>query len=203
MLNNRLALGLAILFIALSCVAADFPRPIGLEPDIRFWTRIFAEVSSQQVLIHDNRRLDIVYAQLDIPSSDDYRAKRRFSEQARKKYKNILKTLARGKRDGLTTEQARVLALWGKDLENGQLRRAADRVRAQQGLADGFSKGLVRSARWEAYILDSLRAAGVPAELAALPHVESSYNPEARSHVGRRRFMAIYAFDRAPLHADR
>jgi len=202
MLFKRLAFGLAILFLTLSAVAADFPRPAGLEPDVRFWMRIFSEVPSQQALIHDNRHLDIVYAQLDLPDKGDFRAKRRFSERVHKKYKAILKTLAGGKRDGLTTEEARVLALWPQDVSNAELRAAAGRVRTQQGLADGFRDGLVRAARWEAFILDSLRSAGVPDELAALPHVESSYNPEARSHVGAaglwqftrstgRRFMQI------------
>jgi len=202
MLLKRLVLGLATLFLALSSAAANFSRPAGLEPDIRFWTLIFTEVPSQQVLIHDNRRLDIVYAQLDLPESGDRRSKQRFMDRARQKYKTILKTLADGKRDDLTTEEARVLTLWSEDTDNAELRRATGRVRIQQGLADGFRDGLVRSARWENFINDSLRAAGVPLELAALPHVESSYNPEARSHVGAaglwqftrstgRRFMQI------------
>jgi len=202
MFVHRLIPGLAAIFLALSAVAADFPRPIGLEPDVHFWTRIFAEVPSQQVLIHDNRRLDIVYAKLDLPDSSNSRSRRRFSKQARQEYKTILKALAGGKRKGLTTKEARVLALWPKDVTNKELLAAVDRVRSQQGLADGFYDGLVRAARWEAYIVESLRAAGVPEELKALPHVESSYNPEARSHVGAaglwqftrstgRRFMQI------------
>ncbi len=202
MLFRRLILGLLILFFAWSAVAADFQRPIGLEPDIRFWTRIFAEVPSQQVLIHDNRHLGIVYAKLDLPNSGDSRSRRRFSKQARQEYKNILKTLASGKREGLTTKEAGVLALWPEDVSNSELLAAVGRVRSQQGLADGFRDGLVRAARWEAFIVDALRAAGVPEELKALPHVESSYNPEARSHVGAaglwqftrstgRRFMQI------------
>jgi len=202
MLLKRVALVLIALFIALPSFAENFPRPAGLEPDIHFWIRIFAEVPSTQMLIHDNRHLDIVYAQLDLPNAADYRATRRISDRARRKYRTILKTLATGKRDGLTKEEARVLALWPADVGNAELRRAAGRVRAQQGLADGFRAGLVRSSRWEAYIHERLRAAGVPEELAALPHVESSYNPAARSHVGAaglwqftrstgRRFMRI------------
>jgi membrane-bound lytic murein transglycosylase D len=202
MLLKRLVFGLAILFLALTSVAEELPRPSGLEPDIRFWIRIFTEVTSQQVLIHDNQRLDIVYARLDLPKGGADRTKRQFMNQANKKYQAILMTLSDGKRDGLTTEEVRVLSLWSEAVDNDELRQAAGRVRGQQGLADGFQKGLARSARWEAYILDSLDAAGVPAALVALPHVESSYNPKARSHVGAaglwqftrstgRRFMQI------------
>ena len=202
MLLKRLVLGLVSLFLALSSHAINFSRPAGLEPDIRFWIQIFTEVPSQQILVHDNRRLDIIYARLDLPDKDNYRSKRNFQKKVRQQYKNILTTLAGGKRDGLTSAEARVLALWPENVANAELREAAGRVRVQQGLADGFREGLVRSARWEKFILDSLRAAGVPAELAALPHVESSYNPKARSHVGAtglwqftrstgRRFMQI------------
>ncbi len=75
-------------------------------------------------------------------------------------------------------------------------------MRVQQGLSDRFLEGFVRSGRWEDHIRDSLREVGVPEMLAALPHVESSFNPEARSYVGAaglwqftagtgRRFMRI------------
>ena len=202
MLLKRQIFGLVMLLVALTATATDFPRPAGLEPDIHFWTLIFTEVPSQQMLIHDNRRLDIVYARVNLPDSGDFRARRRISDQARKKYKSILKTLANGKRNNLTSEEAAVLSLWSEDVSNDTLGQAASRVRSQQGLADGFRDGLGRATRWETHIVDSLRAAGVPEELAALPHVESSYNPEARSHVGAaglwqftrptgRRFMQI------------
>ena len=160
MLLKHLVFGLTLLFLALTSAAGDLARPPGLEPDIRFWTQIFTEVTSQQVLIHDNRRLDIVYARLDLPRSGADRTKRNFMDRTRKKYKAILGTLADGKRDGLTTEEARVLSLWSEDVDNEELQRAAGRVRAQQGLADGFQKGLTRSTRWEDYILHSLDAAG-------------------------------------------
>ncbi|HJP37502.1 MAG TPA: LysM peptidoglycan-binding domain-containing protein [Gammaproteobacteria bacterium] len=202
MLLKHLVPGLVALFMALPSNAVNFPRPDGLEPDIHFWMQIFTEVPSQQILVHDNRRLDIIYARLDLPNKGNVRSKRNFRKKVQQQYKSILKTLARGKREGLTSEEAQVLALWPEDVDNSELRAAADRVRVQQGLADGFRDGLVRAARWEEYILDSLRAAGVPAELAALPHIESSYNPNARSHVGAaglwqftrptgRRFMQI------------
>ncbi|MDH3977031.1 MAG: LysM peptidoglycan-binding domain-containing protein [Gammaproteobacteria bacterium] len=185
-----------------SAGATDLPRPAGLEPDIAFWRQIFSEVNTQQALIHDNRRLEIVYERVDLPPTGGSKARRKFSEQRRNKYSKILDTLSRGKREGLTTEEARVLALWPEDVRNSELRDASERVRFQQGLSDQFLEGLIRSGRWQDYIANSLRKAGVPQQLAALPHVESSYNPNARSHVGAsglwqftrstgRRFMQI------------
>ena len=49
-----LVLGLA----ALTAQATPFPRPAELEPDIRFWTRVFTEIDTGGGFLHDNRRLD-------------------------------------------------------------------------------------------------------------------------------------------------
>jgi membrane-bound lytic murein transglycosylase D len=76
-------------------------------------------------------------------------------------------------------------------------------VRFQLGQADRFRAGLVRSGTWKPYIYEALDKQGLPRELAALPHVESSFDPTAYSKVGRRRHVAIHALDRRPLHADR
>src|SRR6202000_889837 len=49
---------------------------------------------------------------------------------------------------------------------------------------DRFHEGLIRAAAWEANIARVLKRHGVPEEIAALPHVESSFNPAAYSKVG-------------------
>ncbi|MGI9329998.1 MAG: LysM peptidoglycan-binding domain-containing protein [Gammaproteobacteria bacterium] len=177
-------------------------RPPGLEPEIGFWREIFSSVTSAQGLVHDDRHLGVVYERLELPDNASSRQRRRAADKARKKYRAILDTLASGRRSGLTTEESRVLNLWPDDVSDAELRRATRRVRFQQGLADRFQAGLVRSGQWRDYIKDRLRENEVPLELAALPHVESSFNPVARSHVGAaglwqftrgtgRRFMQI------------
>ena len=52
-----------------------------------------------------------------------------------------------------------------------------NQIRYQQGLQDRFREGLIRAGRWRSFIEAEFRALGVPIEMAALPHVESSYNP--------------------------
>jgi len=84
----------------------------------------------------------------------------------------------------LSFEERRVLALWPEGVSNVELSNAAGQIRFQQGLADRFRDGYVRSGLWKAYIRSELQAEGVPQSLAALPHVESSFNPAARSYVG-------------------
>ena len=87
-----------------------------------------------------------------------------------------------------------MLALWPDDVSNAELNAALRRIRFQLGLRDRFQEGLIRAGRWRSYIEDQFTALGVPIELAALPHVESSYNPNARSHVGA---SGIWQFTRS------
>jgi membrane-bound lytic murein transglycosylase D len=194
--------GLLISLCAMSLAAETLTRPPGLEPEIAFWRLVFAEVTSQQAAIHDNRNLGVVYEVVDLPKNAGSRQRRKIADRARTKYRAVLDELSDGDRSGLTSEQQRILALWPADVTDAELRRAKKRIRFQQGLADRFQAGLIRSGRWEDFIRDNLADAGVPLELASLPHVESSYNPEARSHVGAsglwqftrgtgRRFMQI------------
>jgi membrane-bound lytic murein transglycosylase D len=77
-----------------------------------------------------------------------------------------------------------VLALFPDGVSDATLRRAAEQVRFQLGQADKFRAGLIRQGRWRDYMRGVFAERGLPVELASLPHVESSFNPMARSHVG-------------------
>lgn len=180
-----LAALLTVLIGAGTALAGEaLSRPPGLEPEIAFWRQIFSEVTTRQGLIHDNRHLGIVYEKVELSADANPARIRQVADAARGKYERILRSLAEGKRSGLTSEERRVLALWGEGAGNRELREAADRVRFQQGLSDRFYAGLLRSGQWHDHIIRQLRAAGVPEDLVALPHVESSFDPSARSFVG-------------------
>ena len=184
-----------ILIVAGAAGATEtFPRPAELEPDIAFWVSIFSDVSTSEGVLHDNRHLGVVYERLEMPADLSRRERDRRVERRRNALKAALRELSTGKRDGLTELEARVLALWGPDVANETLAAAAGRIRFQQGLAERFRSGLERSGRWREYVRQQFTALGVPPELAALPHVESSYNPDARSHVGA---SGIWQFTRS------
>ena len=129
-----------------------------------------------------------------MPEELSRRERNRRIANRRKELQAVLRTLAAGKRDSLSDEEARVLALWPAGVSNNTLSAAVGRIRFQSGLKDRFRRGLERSGRWRDYVNDEFAALGVPIELAALPHVESSYNPEARSHVGA---SGIWQFTRS------
>jgi membrane-bound lytic murein transglycosylase D len=159
-----------------------FPRPASLEPAVQFWTRVYTEVDTKSGFIHDNWRLDIVYQTVRLP--DDQRDRRRRIERATESTREALNKLATGARQGLNKEEERILALFPADTSNAEFRAAAGRIRFQLGQADRFRAGLVRSGAYKAHILEILERRGLPSELAALPHVESSFDPTAYSKVG-------------------
>ncbi|MGY8796509.1 MAG: transglycosylase SLT domain-containing protein, partial [Woeseiales bacterium] len=161
-----------------------FPIPVGLEPDVNFWLSVFTDYSTREGVLHDNRFLGVVYERVPLPENVNRRERQRIANRRRDYYKGILQALAGGNRDNLNAEQKRVLDLWPADVSDAELGRAAGRIRLQLGLSDRFKEGLQRAGRWRYHVEAELTRLGVPIELAALPHVESSYNPEARSHVG-------------------
>ena len=183
--------------------AEVLPRPAGLEPDIGFWRRIFAECTTEQGLMHDNRYLGVVYEKIDLSADDNAARIERVASDTRGKYERILRTLGTGKRDDLSPEEQRVLGLWPADVTNQELREAADRVRFQQGLAERFHAGLIRSGQWREHIQKSLRAEGVPEELAALPARGVLVRPERALLRRRGGALAVHRRHRPAIHADR
>ncbi len=161
----------------------EFVRPAELEHDVAFWRRVYTEVSTQGGLIHDAERLDVVYEVIEFPANLSQRERSKRIEQAKKKYTRILERLARGA-DDLSEEEQRVRELWPKNTRRGRFEQASEEVRFQLGQADRFREGIIRSGAWRDHIAATFERMGLPRELAALPHVESSFNPYAYSKVG-------------------
>ena len=165
-------------------LAQELPRPPEIEPDIRFWTRVYTEVDTASGFIHDDRNLDVVYRTLRFDEGASQRSRRNEINAASESIRGTLRTLATGKRDNLSQEEQRILSLWPEGISNQTLASAVDRLRFQLGQSNRFHAGLIRSGRWKPYIREVLQQEGVPAELIALPHVESSFDPTAYSRAG-------------------
>jgi len=171
-----------------------FPKPAELEPDVNFWLSIFTEYTTREGVLHDSRHLGVVYEKVPLPENAGRRTRQRLSDQRRDYYKGILKSLASGKRDNLSPDEQRVLELWPDDVTNKELTEAQSQIRFQMGLSDRFQEGLRRAGRYRDHVNAEFTRLGVPTALAALPHVESSYNTDARSHVGA---SGIWQFTRS------
>ena len=186
-MKHFLLFAAALLLSAPTAPALDsnpFLRPAELEPNVRFWIGVYTEVSTHGGLVHDSRNLAVVYETVRFPEGLSSRSRQRRVDSVKRRYRQILQTLAGGKRTGLSADEARVLALWPDGVANSTLRDASRRLRFQLGQADKFRAGLVRSGAWEPHIRKTFSDMGLPVELAALPHVESSYTPYAYSRVG-------------------
>jgi membrane-bound lytic murein transglycosylase D len=182
-LTSGLVLVLALLWAPVG--AGSIPVPDGLQDEVAFWKRVYSEVGTDGGLLHDSRNLGVVYEVIQFPDKAVTRSQRqRHVDRIKDKYRGILTRLAEGKREDLSSDEGRVLSLWPEDVSASTLRQARERIRFQLGQRDRFREGLVRSGAWEPHIRRTLKAMGLPEELAALPHVESSFNPRARSRVG-------------------
>jgi membrane-bound lytic murein transglycosylase D len=161
-----------------------FAHPPELESDVRFWIRVYTEVTTDQGLLHDDWNLGLVYEVLRFDPADSPRQRERIVAQAKARYADLLRRFASGATDNLSAHERRILHAFGEKATPAQFRDAIERIRFQLGQADRFHEGLLRAQAYEANISRVLADRGVPAEIGALPHVESSFNPAAYSRVG-------------------
>lgn len=177
-----------------------FPLPVELEADVAFWIRVYTQVDTNSGFVHDAKDLGVVYETLHLTG------RRKTDEKLIKKSKaRLAKSLNRlaDNRDTPTQEGQRLLKLWGQEASPAQLRLAAKNLRFQRGQSDRFRDGIARSGEWHDYITKVMAEHDLPLELAALPHVESSFNLDAYSSVGA---TGIWQFTRSTgrryLHID-
>jgi membrane-bound lytic murein transglycosylase D len=181
---------MAALFSALpsSGHATDdlFPEYTVVKPNVSFWINIYTQYTTGQAVVHDNRRLDIVYGVIDLEPVDSPGA-RKINRQRMKaetrKYDQILEHLAANPSTN-DAEARRVATLFGPDANPREYQRARHRIRCQVGQRDRFRAGLVRSGGFIDRIRIILHTHGVPEDLAYLPHVESSFDVGAYSKFG-------------------
>lgn len=159
------------------------PFPKELQKDVDFWIRVYSEISTSEGFLHDDRDLSIVYRKLEFARDIEPRQRRDAVDEERKKIELMLQRLASGA-GNLSAEEKRIKEAFGSKATSETFREAAGRVRFQLGQADRFREGLERSGIWEGHIARTFAKLGLPKELAALPHVESSFDPTAYSKVG-------------------
>src|SRR5690606_22076421 len=143
----------------------------------------YTEITTSEGFLHDDADLSIVYRKLAFGPDIEPRQRRDVVDEERKKIESMLKRLAAGASD-LSSEEKRIKEAFGESATAAGFRAAAGRLRFQLGQADRFRQGLERSGIWEGHIARTFAKLGLPPELAALPHVESSFDPTAYSKVG-------------------
>ncbi|HSD49818.1 MAG TPA: lytic transglycosylase domain-containing protein [Candidatus Methylomirabilis sp.] len=170
-------------------ISPHFPKPPVLHPNVEFWKRVYTEFGAGDFILHDRDNLDVIYDVVQVNGTTNERRAEELGkpevERARERYETILVSLARGiPLEALGLEGRWVAQTWGCPCPPEGLLRAASNIRVQQGIREKVEEGLQRARGLLPRILSILRRHDVPDELAALPLVESAFNPQARSRAG-------------------
>ena len=177
-----------------------FPKPAVIEPAVDFWRKTYAVWQRSQVAFHDDRNLDVVYEVIDLPGyvgEGLTSEQKEIVNQRRDYWKAQLAGLESKLRYGvpLNANDKQIVAKLetsGKPLSfiNG----ASERLRSQRGTRERFKRGLEISTRYDKHFRKIFREAGLPEDLAYLPHVESSFQVSAKSSAGA---VGLWQFTKA------
>ena len=196
---NRLKLLILFILVNVLISYSDFCRPLSAETEIfptnesiqanvNFWTKIYSEYSSRQGVIHDSKNLNIIYEVIDLMDAGHPRGRRinkKRIKTAKAKYRSILQKLSqRSLSTPLSPEEQRIVDMLGLEARPSDFLQARRRIRCQVGQMDRFREGIIRSGAYMDEIRRILRHYGIPQDLSYLPHVESSFNPNAYSKFG-------------------
>lgn len=143
------------------------------------------------MVFHDLNDLRLIYGVVTFEKSvaQDVREAVRQKErlvQERRELQEIFRDLSEGGTDParLSARHRELLdrlRSWGYSISSESLRERAEKIRYQRGIKEKFSEGIIRSGRYLPLIESIFRREGLPAELALLPHVESSFDHRAYS----------------------
>jgi membrane-bound lytic murein transglycosylase D len=160
-----------------------FPCPPSLRARTEFWLRIFTQYTRNDKVIHDASYPWVIYEVYDVTGLSPRAASDRV-DQRLEYYGHLLDRLAQKSPDTYTPAEQSVARLLADVPEGARYTRASDRLRVQTGVAVSTRAGMQRAGRYLPHIQEVLRRYELPEEIAYLPCVESSYNPDAYSKVG-------------------
>jgi membrane-bound lytic murein transglycosylase D len=187
------ALGLVVAFVVASAaraVPAEFDKPAAIAPNVAFWKRVYAEWRVDQIALHDEQDLSLVYRVIEAPPRGGKDARGRTRKQvvasAVSETAAALRSLQKKKPlkpDGLSDVEKEVFAAM-QNVNRADKYDHADGVRAQNGMRERFLQGYQKSGLYEKFISDEMERNGLPRQLIGIAFVESLFFTGARSKVG-------------------
>ncbi len=167
--------------------------------NVRFWFLIYTKLESTHVAIHDRSNLSIIYRVLDfsalkrkgLHSNTLYVLQQKLSRERLDEVRLSLDLLIKDPHNmnPESREIFRSIRNGGMDLPSDRQDRSAlfqklrDNIRIQTGQKDFIEAGLRRSIPYQKFLRSHFEARELPAELAVIPFLESSFNPRAHSKV--------------------
>ena len=168
-----------------------FQKPGELEPAVEFWRKTYTVWHRSEVAFHDDRYMDVIYEVMVLPGDVDESLtseQKEIVKQRRDFWKAQLFALESKLRYNvpLNVNDRQLISKLERSGRqfNSVLNGAAERVRSQRGTRERFKRGLEISRRYDPQFRKIFREAGLPEDLAYLPHVESSFQPAAKSSAG-------------------
>lgn len=175
-----------------------FPCSEAMREGVDFWKHVYSEWTISQVVLHDIDHPSIVYELFELPPpiGEVYTdAQREYVKGRREALQQRLAAIQAAVEAGTPlADDEKALVLKITEAAGGDgLVGASLRVRSQRGLRERFRRGIEISGRYHDAFAAIFREAGLPEDLAELPHVESSFQVEARSSAGA---VGVWQFTR-------
>lgn len=170
--------------------SGEFPRPAEIEPQVAFWHKTYSKWGRSQIAMHDKVHMDIIYDVFDLPGevSESLTPSQKDYIQERFHDWKIRLGAVEDKMDSGAAldadEKELVQYIAQKTGRRNAIQGASERLRYQRGMKERFMRGLEIGRRYDDQFRRIFRNAGLPEDLAYLPHVESSFQYNAHSSAG-------------------
>lgn len=160
----------------------EIPLFAGLEADVNFWVGIFSRFKPHQCVFHHRDDLGVIYGIANLKGTP--RQQSRMAERQIKVIRAAFARLARGESADGRLEQLLVAATPKEWRQVAGYRDAMEAVRCQRGV--DLKNSMARAQTLMPMVRRVLAQKRLPDDLAYLPHLESGYHTEAKSHAGAR-----------------
>ena len=161
----------------------------GLENRIEFWKKVYTQYGENDIIIHDRIHVNLIY---DVAAKGEQSSHIAAVQQA---LDEIRGNLATPENLSPSAKQIRdQIVANGVPLTDSALADLTDNVHTQLGIKERFRDGVIRSGRYVETFQQVFESEGLPADLALLPLVESSFENRALSNAGA---AGIWQFTRS------
>ena len=168
----------------------EFPRPAAIEPQVAFWRKVYSKWGRSQIAVHDKVHMDIIYDVFDLPGDTAdimTSSQKEYIQDRMNDWRSRLNAVEDKVNAGMALEpdeKELVQYVAEKSGHRNGIQGASERLRHQRGMKERFMRGIEIGRRYDGQFRQIFRNAGLPEDLAYLPHVESSFQYNAHSSAG-------------------